>query len=128
MYDLHVKLPPASDSLARLGEAMGAKGVSLEGGGVFTANGVGHAHFLVEDGRAAQDAAQAAGLEVVSVSPVLVRKLDQERTGQLGAIARALGDAGVTVVTQYSDHQNRLILVADDQDTAERVTAAWAPA
>ena len=125
MYDLHVKLPDAPDSLARLGEALGAKRVSLEGGGVFTANGLGHAHFLIADGRAAHAAAQAAGLEVVSVTPVLVRRLNQDRHGQLGAIARTLADAGVTIITQYSDHQNQLILVVDDPNTAERVTAAW---
>ena len=61
MYDLHVKLPDAPDSLARLGEALGAKRVSLEGGGVFTANGLGHAHFLIADGRAAHAAAVLTG-------------------------------------------------------------------
>ena len=108
------------------GEAFGATGVSLEGGGVFTVDGVGYAHFLVEDGEAARLALEQAGLGVATIRPVLIRRLKQEVPGQLGAIARALGDAGVNIETQYSDHANRLILVVDDMDTAGRVTSDWA--
>ncbi|MGW7002742.1 hypothetical protein ACWGCW_07920 [Streptomyces sp. NPDC054933] len=57
---------------------------------------------------------------------VLVRRLDQERPGQLGAITRALADAGVNIEVQYSDHDHRLILVVDDPYTAARATAPWA--
>jgi hypothetical protein len=46
----------------------------------------------------------------------------------LGAITRALADAGVNIEAQYSDHDHdhRLILVADDPRTAAAVTVAWA--
>lgn len=126
MYDVAIELPGQPGSLARFGEALGAAGVSLEGGGVFTVDGVGHAHFLVEDGEAARAALEQAGLGSATVRPVLVRRLKQKVPGQLGAIARALGDAGVNIETQYSDHANRLILVVDDMETAERVTSDWA--
>ena len=126
MYDIAIALPGQPGSLARFGEALGAAGVSLEGGGVFTVDGVGHAHFLVEDGEAARTALEQAGLGAATVRPVLVRRLKQEVPGQLGSIARALGDAGVNIETQYSDHANRLILVVDDMETAERVTGDWA--
>lgn len=126
MYDVSIELPGRPGSLARFGEALGAAGVSLEGGGVFTVGGVGHAHFLVEDGEAAREALEKAGLGTATVRPVLIRRLKQEVPGQLGAIARALGDAGVNIETQYSDHANRLILVVDDMETAERLTSDWA--
>ncbi|HET9353464.1 MAG TPA: amino acid-binding protein [Sphingomicrobium sp.] len=126
MYDISIALPGQPGSLARFGEALGAAGVSLEGGGLFTVGGVGHAHFLVEDGEAARAALESAGLGSATVRPVLIRRLKQDVPGQLGAIARALGDVGVNIETQYSDHANRLILVVDDLETAERVTSDWA--
>jgi hypothetical protein len=58
--------------------------------------------------------------------PVLIRRLKQGPTGQLGAIARALAEAGVNIETQYSDHANRLILVVDDIEAGEQATMDWA--
>lgn len=126
MFDVSIELPGQPASLARFGEALGKAGVSLEGGGVFTVDGVGHAHFLVEDGEAARAALEQAGLGTATVRPVLIRRLKQEVPGQLGAIARALAEAGVNIDTQYSDHANRLVLVVDDLELAERVTSDWA--
>ena len=126
MYDIAIRLPGQPGSLARFGEVLGAAGVSLEGGGVFTVDGVGHAHFLVEDGEAAQVALEQAELGAATVRPVLIRRLKQEVPGQLGAIARALGDAGVNIEIQYSDHANRLILVVNNMEAAERATSDWA--
>ena len=127
MYDLHVLLPDEPGALARFGKALGSASVSLEGGGVFVVGGMGHAHFLVEDGQRGRRAAEAEGLQVVAVREVLVRRLEQERPGELGRIAAALGDAEINILTQYSDHANRLILVVDDPQKAVAVTAEWAP-
>ncbi len=126
MYDVAIELPGHPGSLARFGEALGAAGVSLEGGGLFTVDGIAHAHFLVEDGEAAHAALEKAGLGIATVRPVLIRRLKQDVPGQLGSIARTLAEAGVNIETQYSDHANRLILVVDDMETAERVTSEWA--
>jgi hypothetical protein len=126
MHDVAIELPGRPGSLARFGEALGAAGVSLEGGGVFTVDGVGYAHFLVDNGEAASAALEQAGLGTATIRPVLIRRLKQEVPGQLGAIGRALADAGVNIDTQYSDHANRLVLVVDDMETAERATSEWA--
>ena len=126
MYDVAIELPGQPGSLARFGEALGAAGVSLEGGGVFTVDGVGYAHFLVEDGEAARAALEQAGLSTATIRQALIRRLKQDVPGQLGSIARALADAGINIETQYSDHANRLILVVDDPETAERITSDWA--
>ena len=126
MFDIAIDLPDAPGSLARFGEALGKAGVSLEGGGVFTVGGIGRAHFLVEDGEAARAALEAARLGTATVRRVLIRRLKQDVPGQLGTIARALCEAGVNIETQYSDHDNRLILVVDDFEMAERVTEDWA--
>ena len=127
MFDLHLLLEDEPGSLARLGAAMAGAGISVEGGGVFTVDGVGHAHFLFDDGDQARAAAEAAGLEVIAVTPVLVRRLKQDHPGQLGAIGAALEAAGVNIVTQYSDHSNQLILVTDDLPRAAAATAKWVP-
>ncbi|HET7575130.1 MAG TPA: amino acid-binding protein [Sphingomicrobium sp.] len=126
MFDVAIDLPASPGSLARFGEALGSAGVSLEGGGVFTVGGIGHAHFLVEDGEAAAGALADAGLGTATIRPVLIRRLKQDVPGQLGAISRALADAGVNIETQYSDHANRLILVVDDPVAAEQATSDWA--
>lgn len=127
MYDVELMLRDQPGELAAFGEAMGRAGVSVEGGGVFTVDGKAHAHFLFEDGEKARRAATEAGLSVVAVRKVLVRKLKQDQPGQLGAVSRALAKAGVNIRTQYSDHANQLILVVDDFDRAARATTDWAP-
>jgi len=126
MFDVSIDLPNRPGSLAKFGETLGAADVSLEGGGVFTVDGIGRAHFLVEDGEAARAALEEAGLGIATVRQVLIRRLKQEVPGQLGSIARVLADAGVNIETQYSDHANRLILVVDDLETARRATKEWA--
>lgn len=127
MFDVQFRLANQTAALAELGEAMGATDHSFEGGGVFTVDGGVHAHFLFRDGDAAALAARRVGIDVVAVTPVLVRKLHQDIPGQLGAIARALADSGVKILTQYSDHHNQLILITDDQEKAALATKTWAP-
>jgi hypothetical protein len=126
MYDIHVRMEDSPGALARFGAAMGECGVSLEGGGVFTFEGQGHAHFLVRNGERARAAAERAGLDVVAVREVVVRQLKQDELGELAAIAAALAGAGVNIITQYSDHQNRMILVVDNPSKAAAGTAQWA--
>ncbi len=127
MYDLALRLADRPGELAKFGEAMGRCGLSVEGGGVFTVDGEAVAHFLFDDGKAAKNAAAQAGLDVVAVRRVLVRRLKQDQPGQLGAIGRALAEVGVNIETQYSDHSNQLILVVDDYEKAAQATAQWSP-
>ncbi len=127
MQDVEFSLENRPGALAELGEAMGRAGIAFEGGGVFSRGESATAHFLYRHGDAARQAAEAAGIKVVAVRDVLVRRLKQGTPGQLGAIARTLGEANVNILTQYSDHDNQLILVVDDLDRARRNTEAWAP-
>lgn len=126
MDDLTIELEDRPGALAELGETLGAAGISVEGGGVFGAQGQAIAHFLVADGTRARQALAAAGRAADS-RPVLRRRLDQARPGQLGAIARRLADAGVNIDVMYSDHDNCLILVVNDPDAAAAATAEWIP-
>ena len=125
MKDLAIRLPHRPGALAKLGEALGAAGVSIEGGGAFAVDGTGVAHFLVDDAPRARLALDAAGIAIVAERDVLVQRLDQERPGQLGAICRRMAEAGVNIEVLYSDHENQLILVVDDLERGRRVSEAW---
>lgn len=126
MYDIHIILKNSLGELAHFGELLGKNGIGLEGGGVFTVENQSHAHFLVKDGDKARHVLTDNGFEVKSVVSPLIRKLKQEQPGELGAIAKALADKGVNIIVQYSDHENRLILVTDNYTLAENATIDWA--
>jgi hypothetical protein len=127
MQDLEVHLPDRPGALADLGQALGEAGVSLEGGGVFTYDGHAVAHYLVDDGPVALRAVVDAGLGPADVRDVVMTRLDQETPGQLGTLARRLGDAGVNVQIQYSDHVGNLVLLVTDEDTkaCREAVARW---
>lgn len=127
-HDIEVALADRPGALAEFGEALGAAGVSLEGGGVFTVAGTAVAHFLVDDAAEARTALDAAGLGPVTVSPVVTLRLDQGTPGQLGLVARRMAEAGIDITTQYSDHDHSLVLVvpAEQHERAEAVAARWA--
>jgi hypothetical protein len=125
MFDLTIALGDRADGLAAMGEALGAAGISIEGGGVFTVDGAAIGHFLVADGAKACKALAFAGITVTACREVLARRLDQEVPGQLGAITRAIAEAGARLEVLYSDHDHRLILLTSDQDAAATATSAW---
>ncbi len=125
--DIEVLLPDRPGALADFGETLGAAGVSLEGGGLFTHRGCGIAHFLVDDADRARMALEARGIGPVAVHEVVTLRLDQDVPGQLGTLARVMADAGIGILVQYSDHDNRLVLVvAPDQHAAcELIAREW---
>lgn len=125
MKDVAIALPDRPGSLARMGEALGRAGVSIEGGAAFVADGRGIAHFLVADADAARAALAAAGLEVLAVRDVVTQRLRQDVPGQLGSLTRRMADAGVNIEVLYSDHQHRLVLVVDDITSARTVSSGW---
>lgn len=125
MKDLEIALENRPGALAEMGEVLGNAGVSIEGGGVFVANGTGIAHFLFADATAARQALEAAGIRVVRENEVLVQKLRQGEPGQLGKISRRMASAGVNINVQYSDHDHNLILVVDDYARGEAVSNEW---
>jgi len=123
--DLAIDLDHRPGALAEMGEVLGRAGVSIEGGGVFLANGTGIAHFLFHDAGAARAALEAAGIRVVAENEVLVQRLRQDEPGQLGKIARRMAEAGVNIEVQYSDHDHNLILVVDDLARGRAVSEEW---
>ena len=125
MKDLTIRLENRHGALAEMGEALGKAGVSIEGGGAFLVDGNAIAHFLFEDGTAARQALESAGIEVIDDREVLIQRLNQDEPGQLGKIARLMADSGVNIEVIYSDHSNQLILVVDDPVRGKAVSDAW---
>ena len=125
MRDLAIRLENRPGVLAEMGEALGQAGVSVEGGGAFVFDGKAIAHFLFEDGTAARKTLEEKGIEVLADRAVLVQRLRQDQSGQLGKIARRMAEAGVNIEVMYSDHQNQLILVVDDFEKGRAVSETW---
>jgi hypothetical protein len=124
--DLAIALDNRPGALAEMGEALGKAGVSVEGGGAWVVDGKGVAHFLFADGAAARRALEAKGIKVLAERDVVVQRLKQAVPGQLGQLARRMGDAGVNIEAMYSDHDNQLILVVDDIEKARAISRKWA--
>lgn len=125
MFDVHVILDDKPGALARMGETLASRTISVEGGGVWSVNGQGHGHFLFRDGEAARKALEAAGIQVAAVELVTLLKLHQELPGQLGKLSGRMAEAGVNITVQYSDHDHQLVLVTDRPEAAQEVADAW---
>jgi hypothetical protein len=125
MKDLAIELLTLPGELARMGEALGKAGVSIEGGGAWEVGGKGVAHFLFADGAAARDALESAGIRVLAEREVVVQRLKQAVPGQLGQLTRRMAEAGVNIEVLYSDHDHQLVLVVDDIERARAVSEAW---
>jgi hypothetical protein len=121
MQDLTIILDHRPGALADMGEALGAAGISIEGGGAWVVDGRGVAHFLVNEAERARQVLEQAGIRVEAVRDVLVRRLVQEEPGQLGRLARSMADAGINLEVLYSDHNHQLILVVDDPSAGPSV-------
>lgn len=125
LYDLAIDMGSHPGQLALLGEAVERAGIKVRGAGLFFLDGRGSAHFLFDDGHAAAAVIAAAGVQVDRVREVLVLPIPAHATAELGRLRAALDDAGVVVEVIYSDNEQRLVLVADDLDTARRVLIPW---
>lgn len=125
MKDVEILLEDRPGELARMARALGEAGISIEGGGAWSVGGRAVAHFLFEESAPVAAVLAAHGIEVAAERPVVMLRLDQARPGQLGAAAGRMAAAGVNLLVQYSDHDHRLVLVADDHATAQRVAGEW---
>ncbi len=125
MKDLEIILRNKVGSLALMGETLGKNKISLEGGGVFQNGEFSIAHFLVEEPERAKVVLAKVGITVMKINEVIIQKLLQDISGQLGMFCRKLADANVNILTQYSDHSNQLIIVVDNYEKAKQVSEEW---
>jgi hypothetical protein len=123
--DLVVTLDDTPGEGARLGEALGNAGVNIEGLCAVVDAGKGMVHVLVEDVAGARVALDGAGITVEGETDVIVSPpiadTDVDKPGQFGAMARALGDAGINVTLGYLATRNRVVLATSDNTRAQQL-------
>jgi hypothetical protein len=118
--DFTVVLQDRPGELARLGEATGRAGVSIQGMCALTGEGRGVIHLLFDDDVAprARSALEEAGLGVADEREVLVIDV-ATRPGTLGGLARTLGEANVNIELAYTTYGGvRLVIATDDLENA----------
>lgn len=125
MQDIEILLDNNPGTLALMGETLGKKRISLEGGGVFQNGDTSIAHFLVEEAERAKEELAKVKIEVVKINEVIIQKLRQDVSGQLGMFCRKMAEANVNILVQYSDHSNQLILIVDDYEKGKEVSKKW---
>jgi hypothetical protein len=120
--DITVVLQDRPGELARLGEATGQAGVSIQGMCAFTGEGRGVIHLLFDDdsAAAARRALEEAGMGIADDREVLVIDV-VDRPGSLGGLARALGEANVNIELAYTTFGGiKLVIATDDVDSARQ--------
>lgn len=125
MKDVEIHLEDRLGALSALAQALGAAGISIEGGGVWRVDGRAVAHFLFDTAAPASETLRAHGFHVAAEHQVVSVRLDQDTPGQLGLLTGMLAAAGIDIAVQYSDHHGQLILVADDPAGARAIADAW---
>ena len=86
--------------LASIGEILGDAGVNIVTAAVFTIEGKGRVHLVVDDPDASMAAFKDGGFAVVDVKDVLSVTLE-DRPGELGKYARSLSQSGVNITSLY---------------------------
>ncbi|MEE9361136.1 MAG: amino acid-binding ACT domain-containing protein [Cellulophaga sp.] len=125
MKDIEILFENKLGQLALMGETLGKNKISLEGGGVFQNGAFSIAHFLVEEADRAKIELEKVGIKVTKINDVIIQKLRQDVPGQLGTFCKELANANVNILTQYSDHENQLIVVVDNYESAKIVSDNW---
>jgi hypothetical protein len=123
--DLLVTLEDQPGEGARLGEALGNAGVNIEGLCAIMEGGRGSVHVLVEDVAGARAALEGAGITIEAETDVIVSphlpEPDVDTPGRFGAMARALGDAGINISLVYVASRNRVVLATSDNQRATQL-------
>ena len=125
MKDIEILFKNTPGQLALMGETLGKNNISLEGGGVFQNGDYSIAHFLVKEAELAKKELEKVSIHVTKINDVIIQKLRQDVSGPLGMFCTELANANVNILTQYSDHNNQLIMVVDNYEKGKQVSIKW---
>jgi hypothetical protein len=118
--DLTVILEDRPGTLADMGEALGNAGINIDGVCGLPCEGKGVIHILVEDAAEARRVLEAGGFEVTDEREVLLLEVEN-RPGSLGETARKIANAGVNIEFIYVASNTRLVISADNLESARSV-------
>ena len=117
MRDFCVEQGDSPDTLALIGEILGAAGVNIEGLCLITYVGRGVIHF-VEDAATARRVLEHSGIRIREVSEVCVLHKDEKRVtgkpGSFGGICRTFADNGIKLNFGYPAENNRFVFGVND--------------
>jgi hypothetical protein len=116
--DLTIHLVDRPGTLANIGEAMGNKGINIEGLCGFSSEGRGVFHILVEDAIAARRCLELLKIEVQDEYEVLLITLE-DKPGEFGKLCRKIANAGVNINLCYLASKTRLVLGVDNLEKAK---------
>ena len=116
-WNVEVVLPNRPGALATLGEALGAAGININGISGASGPEGGWMHLLVGDAAAAQRALEAAGVEVLDSSEVVIASFN-DQPGELGTMARRIADTGTNIGLVYITCDGRIVFSTDNNDAA----------
>ncbi len=121
--DFMISMRDEPGELAKLGEALGAAGVNIEGVCGFGMEGRGMIHICVLDAATARAALESAGLKVESEDDAILSDAVEgvDDPGTMGTIARRVADAGINVRVLYTATNNRAVVVTDDNARAREI-------
>lgn len=112
------------ETLAVIGELLGASGVNIHTLSATTYNGQGVVHLVCDDGDEAAEVLKANNFKVETTRPVLTATLD-DQPGAMGKYCRKLIDAGVTISAAYvarkGGGETEMIFAVDDLQAAREV-------
>ena len=118
--DLLVSTDDSPGELARLGEALGAAGINIEGVCGLGMEGRGIIHLCVMNAGSAKEALEGVGLKVEGEAEAILSDPigSVDDPGTMGMIARRVADAGINVRVLYTATNNRAVVVTDDNARA----------
>jgi hypothetical protein len=114
--DLTISTDDRPGGLASVGEALGNAGINIEGLCGLGMEGRGIIHVCVQDGAAARQALEGAGLKVEGEAAAILGAPIEgaDKPGMLGVMARQIADAGINIRAAYVATNNRAVMVTDD--------------
>jgi predicted amino acid-binding ACT domain protein len=114
--DLTISVEDRPGGLASVGEALGNAGINIEGVCGFGMEGRGMIHVCVQDGAAARQALEGAGIMVAAEDDAILGEsvAGADQPGTMGTMARQIADAGINVRAAYLATDSRVVMVTDD--------------
>lgn len=125
MNDFCLEQPVEFDLLIKIGEALGAAEINIEGLSMTSFENQGVVHFVVKDAATAKRALERAGLKIKAITDVFVLDKDHVgitgKSGSFGEICKTLSSNEIQVNFGYPAENNRFIFGVSNVKKAQEL-------